>query len=83
METTEDIVEIQNSAELLQRALKIKLEDNLHELAAVQEMLENYNVYNTEFSTRIFDYLKSKYETQVRGSNGAEEEKHVHSLLFS
>ncbi|KAI8332221.1 exocyst complex component Sec3-domain-containing protein [Chlamydoabsidia padenii] len=66
METTEDIVEIQNSAELLQRALKIKLEDNLHELVAVQEMLENYNVYNTEFSTRIFDYLKSKFETQAR-----------------
>lgn len=71
METTEDIVEIQNSAELLQRALKIKLEDNLHEMAAVQEMLENYNVYNTEFSTRIFDHLKSKYETQVRRRGGA------------
>ncbi|ORZ08930.1 exocyst complex component Sec3-domain-containing protein [Absidia repens] len=66
METTNDIVEIQNSAELLQRALKIKLEDNMHELVAVQEMLENYNVYSTEFSTRIFDYLKSKFENQAR-----------------
>ncbi|ORZ26054.1 exocyst complex component Sec3-domain-containing protein [Absidia repens] len=66
METTEDITEIQNSAELLQRALKIKLEGNLHELSAVQEMIGTYNTYNTEFSARIFDHLKSAFETQAR-----------------
>ncbi|KAI8097568.1 exocyst complex component Sec3-domain-containing protein [Halteromyces radiatus] len=65
MDTTDDIVEIQNSAELLQRALKIKLPDNLHELTAVQEMIEKYNIYSNEFSSRIFDYLKSKFEHQA------------------
>ncbi|CAO3581957.1 unnamed protein product [Absidia cylindrospora] len=66
METTDDIMEIQNSAELLQRALKIKLEGNLHELSAVKEMIETYNTYNIEFSTRIFEHLKSEFESQAR-----------------
>lgn len=66
MDATDDIIQIQDCAENLQRVLKIKLDDNLHELRAVQEMLETYNAYNNEFSSRIHEYLKSKFDNLVK-----------------
>ncbi|KAI9302709.1 exocyst complex component Sec3-domain-containing protein [Cunninghamella echinulata] len=66
MESTDDIIRIQDCAENLQKVLKIKLDDNLHELRAVQEMLETYNGYNNEFSTRIYEFLKSKFDHLAR-----------------
>ncbi|KAL4211949.1 exocyst complex component Sec3-domain-containing protein [Rhizopus microsporus] len=66
MDTTDDVIRIQESAETLQKILKTKLPDGLQDLAAVQERLEAYNVHGNRFSERIFKFLKDQFEQQAR-----------------
>lgn len=65
MDTTDDVIRIQESAETLQKVLKTKLPDGLQDLAAVQERLEAYNVHGNRFSERVFKFLKDQFEQQV------------------
>lgn len=65
MDTTDDVIRIQESAETLQKILKTKLPDGLQDLAAVQERLEAYNVHGNRFSERVFKFLKDQFEQQV------------------
>ena len=66
MDTVDDVIHIQEAAEILQKALKTKLDSGLQEMTAVQERLETYNIYGNKFSERIFKFLKDQFNYQVR-----------------
>ncbi|KAI8967455.1 exocyst complex component Sec3-domain-containing protein [Mycotypha africana] len=66
MDTVDDVIRIQESAEMLQRVIKSKLEDGLQDMVAVQQRLESYNIYSNKFSERIYKFLKDQFETQAR-----------------
>jgi hypothetical protein len=65
MDTVDDVIRIQESAEMLQKVIKSKLGDGLQEMTAVQERLETYNIHGNRFSERIFKFLKEQFEYQV------------------
>jgi hypothetical protein len=65
MDTVDDVIRIQESAEMLQKVIKSKLGDGLQEMTAVQDRLEVYNVHGNRFSERIFKFLKEQFEYQV------------------
>ncbi|KAI8091056.1 exocyst complex component Sec3-domain-containing protein [Gilbertella persicaria] len=66
MDTVDDVIRIQEAAEILQKALKTKLNDGLQEMTAVQERLEAYNIHGNKFSERTFKFLKHQFEYQAR-----------------
>jgi hypothetical protein len=66
MDTVDDVIRIQESAEMLQKILKTKLPDGLQSMVAVQERLESYNVHGNRFSERVFKFLKDQFEQQVK-----------------
>ncbi|KAI9254224.1 exocyst complex component Sec3-domain-containing protein [Sporodiniella umbellata] len=66
MDSADDVIRIQESAEMLQKTLKSKLPDGLQDMVAVQERLETYNVYGNRFSERVFKFLKDQFEQQAR-----------------
>lgn len=66
MDTVDDVIRIQESAESLQKVIKTKLGDGLQDLVAVQQRLESYNVHGNKFSERIFKFLKDQFEYQAR-----------------
>ncbi|KAI7899871.1 exocyst complex component Sec3-domain-containing protein [Cokeromyces recurvatus] len=66
MESVDDVIRIQESAEILQKVIKTKLEDGLQEMIAVQQRLETYNVHGNKFSERIFKFLKEQFELQAK-----------------
>lgn len=66
MDTVDDVIRIQESAEILQKVIKSKLGDGLQEMTAVQERLESYNIHGNRFSERIFKFLKDQFEYQVK-----------------
>ncbi|CEP09602.1 hypothetical protein [Parasitella parasitica] len=65
METADDVIRIQESAEILQKVIKTKLGDGLQDMAAVQQRLETYNIHGNKFSERIFQFLKGQFEYQA------------------
>lgn len=66
MDTVDDVICIQESAELLQKVIKTKLGDGLQDMSAVQERLETYNIHGNKFSERIFKFLKEQFEYQAK-----------------
>ncbi|EIE80531.1 hypothetical protein RO3G_05236 [Rhizopus delemar RA 99-880] len=66
MDTVDDVIRIQESAEMLQKILKTKLPDGLQSMVAVQERLESYNVHGNRFSERVFKFLKDQFEQQAK-----------------
>ncbi|KAI8382970.1 exocyst complex component Sec3-domain-containing protein [Blakeslea trispora] len=66
MDTVDDVIRIQEAAEILQKALKTKLDSGLQEMTAVQERLETYNVYGNKFSERVFKFLKDQFGYQAK-----------------
>ncbi|OBZ85134.1 Exocyst complex component 1 [Choanephora cucurbitarum] len=66
MDTVDDVIHIQEAAEILQKALKTKLDSGLQEMTAVQERLETYNIYGNKFSERIFKFLKDQFSYQAK-----------------
>ncbi|KAI9481520.1 MAG: exocyst complex component Sec3-domain-containing protein [Benjaminiella poitrasii] len=66
MDKVDDVIRIQESAEILQKVIKTKLDDGLQDMAAVQQRLETYNLHGNRFSERIFKFLKDQFEQQAR-----------------
>ncbi|KAG2192485.1 hypothetical protein INT47_002164 [Mucor saturninus] len=66
MDTVDDVINIQESAEMLQKVIKTKLGDGLQDMSAVQERLETYNIHGNKFSERIFKFLKEQFEYQAQ-----------------
>lgn len=66
MDTVDDVIRIQESAEMLQKVIKTKLPDGLQDMAAVQDRLETYNIHGNKFSERIFRFLKEQFEYQAK-----------------
>lgn len=66
MDTVDDVIRIQESAEMLQKVIKTKLGDGLQDMAAVQQRLETYNIHGNKFSERIFKFLKEQFEYQAK-----------------
>ncbi|CAO3618885.1 unnamed protein product [Mucor fragilis] len=66
MDTADDVIRIQESAEMLQKVIKTKLGDGLQDMAAVQQRLETYNIHGNKFSERIFKFLKEQFEYQAK-----------------
>ncbi|CAO3701218.1 unnamed protein product [Rhizopus stolonifer] len=66
MDTADDVIRIQESAEMLQKTLKTKLPGGLQDMVAVQERLETYNVHGNRFSDRVFKFLKDQFEQQAK-----------------
>jgi hypothetical protein len=67
MDSVDDVIRIQESAEMLQKVIKTKLGDGLQDMTALQERLETYNLHGNRFSERIFKFLKDQFEYQVKG----------------
>lgn len=65
MDTAENVSQIQAAAEKLQQVLKIKLDDGMQNMRAVQERMEVYNAHSNKFSTRIYDHMKQEFEKHV------------------
>ncbi|KAI9256368.1 exocyst complex component Sec3-domain-containing protein [Helicostylum pulchrum] len=66
MDTADDVIRIQESAEMLQKVIKTKLGDGLQDMTAVQDRLETYNIHGNKFSERIFKFLKEQFEYQAK-----------------
>ncbi|GAA5808968.1 hypothetical protein MFLAVUS_002368 [Mucor flavus] len=66
MDTVDDVIRIQESAEMLQKVIKTKLGDGLQDMTAVQDRLETYNIHGNKFSERIFKFLKEQFEYQAK-----------------
>jgi hypothetical protein len=66
MDSVDDVIRIQESAEILQKVIKTKLGDGLQDMTAVQERLETYNIHGNRFSERIFKFLKEQFEYQSK-----------------
>lgn len=66
MDTVDDVIRIQESAEILQKVIKTKLGDGLQDMTAVQERLETYNIHGNKFSERIFRFLKEQFEYHAK-----------------
>lgn len=66
MDSVDDVIRIQESAEMLQKVIKTKLGDGLQDMAAVQQRLETYNIHGNKFSERIFKFLKEQFEYQAK-----------------
>jgi hypothetical protein len=45
--------------------LKVKLEDGLQAMKAVQERVEEYNIHSNTFTNRVYEHLKNSIQTQV------------------
>ncbi|KAI9496495.1 exocyst complex component Sec3-domain-containing protein [Zychaea mexicana] len=69
MDTAENVEQIQSSAEKVQQVLKIKLGDGMQNMKAVQERMAVYNSHSNNFSARIFDFMKSQFDKQVKKKN--------------
>jgi hypothetical protein len=65
MDTVKDITRIQDAAGDLQKVLKVKLEDGLQAMKAVQERVEEYNIHSNAFTNRVYEHLKHSIQTQV------------------
>ncbi|KAI9311228.1 exocyst complex component Sec3-domain-containing protein [Dichotomocladium elegans] len=65
VDTAENVEQIQAAAEKLQKVLKIKFEDGIQNMKAVQERLEAYNTHSNAFSARIFEHMKGQFEKQA------------------
>ncbi|KAG2189411.1 hypothetical protein INT44_004553, partial [Umbelopsis vinacea] len=65
MDNVKDINTIQDAAADLQRVLKIKLEDGLQTMKAVQERIQEYNVYSNAFTNRTYEHLRTTIQTQT------------------
>jgi hypothetical protein len=66
MDTVDNVLRIQESAEMLQKVLKSKLGDGMSEMRAVQERVEAYNAYGNKFSERVFNFLKDQFDYQAK-----------------
>lgn len=66
MDNVKDITRIQDAAGDLQKVLKVKLEDGLQTMKAVQERVEEYNIHSNTFTNRVYEHLKNAIQTQVR-----------------
>ncbi|KAI7886029.1 hypothetical protein K492DRAFT_156532 [Lichtheimia hyalospora FSU 10163] len=66
MDTAENVGQIQAAAEKLQQVLKIKLDDGMQNMRAVQERMEVYNAHSNKFSTRIYDHMKQEFEKHAQ-----------------
>ncbi|KAI8990352.1 exocyst complex component Sec3-domain-containing protein [Pilobolus umbonatus] len=66
IESVDDVIRIQESAEILQKVIKTKFDDGLQDMRAVQEQLETYNKYGNKFSERTFKFLKEQFEFQAK-----------------
>jgi hypothetical protein len=65
MDNVKDITRIQDAAGDLQKVLKVKLEDGLQAMKAVQERVEEYNIHSNTFTNRVYEHLKNSIQTQV------------------
>lgn len=82
MDTADDVIRIQESAEILQKTLKTKLPDGLQDMVAVQERLETYNVHGNRFSDRVFKFLKDQFEQQVRFLDNKYSPNYIYMFFF-
>jgi hypothetical protein len=65
MDNVQDIEKIQDAAGDLQKVLKVKLGDGLQTMKAVQERVEEYNMYSNTFTSRVYEHLRTSIESQV------------------
>ena len=65
MDNVKDINTVQDAAADLQKVLKVKMEDGLQTMKAVQERVQEYNVYSNAFTNRTYDHLRTTIQTQV------------------
>lgn len=86
MDTVDDVIRIQESAEILQKVIKTKLGDGLQDMAAVQERLETYNLHGNRFSERIFKFLKEQFDYQAKAyrprGKGAQPHEQIEDALI-
>ncbi|KAG2186053.1 hypothetical protein INT43_002491 [Umbelopsis isabellina] len=65
MDNVQDIERVQNAAADLQRVLKVKLGDGLQTMKAVQERVEEYNMYSNTFTARVHEHLRQSIDSQT------------------
>lgn len=65
MDNVQDIERVQDAAADLQRVLKVKLGDGLQTMKAVQERVEEYNMYSNTFTARVHEHLRQSIDSQV------------------
>jgi exocyst complex component 1 len=65
MDNVKDINTVQDAAADLQRVLKVKMDDGLQTMKAVQERVQEYNVYSNAFTNRTYEHLRTSIQTQV------------------
>ncbi|KAM3589562.1 hypothetical protein VKS41_000421 [Umbelopsis sp. WA50703] len=65
MDNVQDIEKIQDAAGDLQKVLKVKLGDGLQTMKAVQERVEEYNMYSNTFTSRVYEHLRTSIESQT------------------
>ncbi|KAJ2962979.1 hypothetical protein NQZ79_g1897 [Umbelopsis isabellina] len=65
MDNVQDIERVQDAAADLQRVLKVKLGDGLQSMKAVQERVEEYNMYSNTFTTRVHEHLRQSIDSQT------------------
>ncbi|KAJ1842001.1 hypothetical protein LPJ57_010140, partial [Coemansia sp. RSA 486] len=68
LETTDGIERVERVAASLKRMLGSKQGDGMGGLEAAHEKMKKYEFYSSNFSTRVFDYLKVMFQFKIDGS---------------
>ncbi|KAJ1853681.1 hypothetical protein LPJ73_002599 [Coemansia sp. RSA 2703] len=68
LETTDGIERVERVAASLKRMLGSNPGDGAGNLEAAHEKMKKYEFYSSNFSTRVFDYLKVMFQFKIDGS---------------
>ncbi|KAJ1648297.1 hypothetical protein LPJ64_000453 [Coemansia asiatica] len=68
LETSDGIERVERVAASLKRMLGSKQGDGMGGLEAAHEKMKKYEFYSSNFSTRVFDYLKVMFQFKIDGS---------------
>ncbi|KAJ2079453.1 hypothetical protein H4R24_003782 [Coemansia sp. RSA 988] len=70
LETTDGIERVERVAASLKRMLGASPGEQLGGLEATHEKMKKYEFYSSNFSTRVFDYLKVMFQFKIDGLGG-------------